>query len=276
MNRPNVSEFIRSIKKVLQPVVSPSGDRIVYVVTDIDPDTLESRSYLVIANFDGSDTRRITALGTSPSSLVWSPDGGSIVYAAALSGYMGFGVFSVPVQGGEPLKLGRCESTPSDFAFAPDGRSIAFVATHDPNKQESTSRLSPVRVITRVDYKEDGFGIPNEQHFQIFLLDLETSEIRKLTEGRFDHAALTWSPDGTTLGSTQRTRIGLTSQVFLIDIGSGKLELIGPEDHAVRGWSWSPDGSSILKFRSPHPAYDGDFYLWNLESHAERRLSRRA
>jgi dipeptidyl aminopeptidase/acylaminoacyl peptidase len=254
--------------------MSPDGSQLAYIVTETDADSLESRTHISLSCIDGSNRTRLTWRDIAFSSLDWSPDGKAIAFVSSRESGDKYDISTMPIDGGEPMVIASFEHQPAELTFSPDGASIAFAAQVDPDHDPSrTSKLPPVRVVTRLDYKEDGLGLPNNVQFQVFVLDIATGKSRQLTEGRYDHGALAWSPDCTRIGSTRRTRIGLKSQLSLIEIASGQQALIGPEDHALRGWAWSPDGATIALYRSTHPEFDGDVFLLDVASGEERKLA---
>ena len=66
-----------------QPAVSPSGDRVAYVVEGFDPDEDERRASLFVAPTDGSrDPHRLTRVADA-SQPKWSPGGERLAFVAA-------------------------------------------------------------------------------------------------------------------------------------------------------------------------------------------------
>lgn len=72
----------------------------------------------------------------------------------------------------------------------------------------------------------------------IYVINLETDEIRKLSTGRDDYPD--WSPDGKEIVYTRR---GTRQGIFVVNVATGdKRKLVGD---LVREAKWSPDGSWI-------------------------------
>jgi TolB protein len=96
---------------------------------------------------------------------------------------------------------------------------------------------------------------------QVYLLDLASGKLRRLTRGRGNHRALAWSPDGTRLLVSQRgglyaLRANGSRQVRLTTGGDGF------------NASWSPSGKR-LAFRAA-----GALYVVDSSGHHKRRLAR--
>ncbi len=66
-----------------QPAVSPSGDRVAYVVDEFDPDADERHSSLFVAPTDGSREPHRLTRASDASSPKWSPDGDRLAFVAA-------------------------------------------------------------------------------------------------------------------------------------------------------------------------------------------------
>jgi Tol biopolymer transport system component len=105
-------------------------------------------------------------------------------------------------------------------------------------------------------------GSPNGKGpSQVYLLDLASGKLRRLTRGRGNHRALAWSPDGTRLLVSQRgglyaLRANSSRRVRLTSGGDGF------------NASWSPSGS--LAFRAA-----GGLYVVDSSGHHKRLLARR-
>ncbi len=144
-----------------------------------------------------------------------SPDGRTVVYASRASG--NWDIYLLRVGGQNPVNLTK-DSAEDDTepAFSPDGERIAFRS-------------------------ERGGG-------GIFLMGATGESVRRLAD--FCHLPA-WSPDGreiacsTVSPSRPDVREVTSSQVFVIDIESGKRRLVsGGIVDAVEP-SWSPDGRRI-------------------------------
>ncbi len=107
--------------------------------------------------------------------------------------------------GGEPRQLTKRDEGVSELAWSPDGASLVFVS-RDPTPEQQ-EYLSAIRgrgktkdkgplVIDRVQHKYDGQGYLDDVRTHLFVVDLATRAVRRLSDGPCSEAGPRWSPDG--------------------------------------------------------------------------------
>ncbi len=117
-----------------------------------------------VAAADGAGLRRLTERPGYDGMPTWSPDGRWIAYVAEEAGQAR--LYRIPPAGGpRELLLDFGPGGVYDPAWSPDGRYIAF-----------ESRV--------------------EGQMDLFLLEVETGEVRRLTETSWMEGLPAWSPDG--------------------------------------------------------------------------------
>lgn len=177
------------------PVVSPDGDRVAFVVSR--PDLEEDRYVSEIWLRDGAGARRFTT-GGNDASPRWSPDGTRLAFLRKVEDRSQLAV--IPTDGGEPRIL-------TDFplgalgvaSWSPDGSRIAVTGVvweegwADLDDEERRRR--PRRIQERV-YRADGLGWLDDRRRFVFLVDAETGEARRLTDGVDDETSPVWGPGG--------------------------------------------------------------------------------
>ena len=257
---------VYGIPTLANAAVAPDGTRIVFARTDVRRDTGKPETQLWIVDADGGNLRQLTHTGSANTAPAWSPDGQSLAYVTRRDGDKPFGIALLTLDGSEPRIVVRHAAAPASLAFSPDGQTIAYVKPVDPENPEETPRdpkaPAAVRVVRRIDYKQDGIGFVNDVRNQVFLLDLGSGKTRRLTDGPSDHVKPDWSPDGSRLAVIVPHRNGQRSRIGIVDVTSGEIAVHGVAEGEVGLPSWSPDGSTIaVSFNETGGHHHGLFLL---------------
>jgi len=156
------------------PTWSPDGQRIAYSFRATPDPTIPF--YVWVMNADGSGKTRLTDIeGSDPD---WSPDGSAIAFsspALEFAGVTSWGniVIIIQADGSHPRRL--TDSLPDSFEpeWSPDGERIVFVSTEGQSLQE-----------------------PNT-FTQIYTVNVDGTDLRRITGGELHGLWPSWSPDGT-------------------------------------------------------------------------------
>ena len=238
--------------------ISPDGSRIVYVRVSHDIMTDRARRNLWLVNADGSNHRPLRSESKSFLSPRWSPDGTRIAYVSAAEGSPQ--LYVRWMDSGQTALLTNLVEAPGAIAWSPDGKSIAFtqfVASSKPplaappEKPEGASWAPPVKIIDSVVYRADGEGYLETGYNHLFIVSAEGGTARQLTEGDFnDDGPLSFTPDSRHLVFSANRgadweRDPQESEVFSLDIASGKLTQLTDRDGPDNSPVVSPDGKRI-------------------------------
>lgn len=248
--------------------ISGDGSRIAYIHGSTERGTAKANSHLWLINTDGSQPRQLTRTGSATSDPAWSPDDASIAFVSRRGD--GFAICILPIDGGEARPVTSHEQRPTGLAWSPDDSQIAYTVPVDPANPDEAPRDDDappaVRVIRRIDYKQDNRGFLNDVRHQVMVVDVASGERHQVSAELFDHAAPQWSPDGNTLAAKIANRNGMHSQLGLIPVNGGDVVRIGWDDGGIGTWAWSKDGSFILFDGYPQSSPQTEFYRYELAS----------
>jgi dipeptidyl aminopeptidase/acylaminoacyl peptidase/CubicO group peptidase (beta-lactamase class C family) len=223
-----------------QPALSPDGARIAYVVRtfDAEQDRVVDRLWLV--GTEGDAPRRLTA-GPVDTAPAWSPDGSRLAFLR--DGQLAV----LDLRGGEPELVTDPSLVAGAPQWSPDGHRIAFTAPVD-----LVGDAKGPLVSDGIDYQSDGAGMIGRVRDQVHILDLETKEILRLTDGPHGVASPTWSPDGSTLAFVRGTgpdhdlRRRTSVQLLAAHEKNAEPRVLAFADGVATTVGWTADGAALL------------------------------
>ncbi len=265
-NRLSPNDIVYGLIGAGDPQLSPDGAQIAWVRSRAIEGKLRTESQIWVAGADGSNKRQLTQASKSNSSPRWSPDGSTVAFVSTRNGKTG--IYTIVPDGGEAVSRHDHPTTPGEIAWSPDGSRIAFVALFDPanpdNEPLSPESVVPVRVVNRIDYKQENRGYLNDARNAVWILDLESGDARRLTDDRIDHLAPVWSGDGTRLATKISRSNGMTSQLAVTDVTSGELiALVGPPDGSISTWIFGRDGTSLFYSGEENKQWQADWFRYD-------------
>ena len=207
----------------------------------------------------------------------WSPDSREVVFTTNLTGRLN--LWKVASAGGFPIQLTQSDDTQSGAVWSPDGKWIVFQQdfgggeifdlfavssdggelinlTNSPDVSETAARWSPDGDTLSLSYRPK-----DSSNIDIALLDWKTKKVRKLTNELTKNRGWfgpIWSRDGKTIYAT-RANLGFTdSDVYRIELVSGKLENLTPHEGEVlyNVTDVSREGSTLLVTSNEKGGYD--------------------
>jgi dipeptidyl aminopeptidase/acylaminoacyl peptidase len=194
-------------RNVGDPQISPDGQWVAYVVGATDAKEDKSNSHIWMVNIDGSNDRQITFSNESESSPRFSPDGKYLSFTSSRPGKArGNQVWLLDRNGGEAMQFTEIKGRLQGHEWSPDSKRLALVvgdpdpeADAAPSPQPgATPRVPKPIVIDRYKYKQDGQGyLLSGRHPYIYIYDIASKKLERLTKSKWDESSPVWSPDGT-------------------------------------------------------------------------------
>ena len=254
-------ESALGLKRIHDLQLSVDGERLAFVVTDpLSPGGSDDDVW-VLDRAGGTPQR--AAGGPAPDySPRWSPDGRSLAFLSRRSGSSR--VYRLTVWGGEPDPLTPEELKVQSFELSPDGLKLAFIAPQPPG--DDGGEESDAWVVSA-----EGRATP------LWMIDLTSGAIRRLTREPWRVAEYIWSIDGSHLYAiaANRPQTSIYSYgIYSIDLELQEPKLISRPRGRFGLLRLSPDGS-MLGYVGPR---DGepvahDLHLQDVSGGRSRNIS---
>jgi Tol biopolymer transport system component len=266
------------------PAFSPDGKRIVFGsnrdnALQVPPQVPLNIGYLFLMN-DKDNFQTLLTLGDSPT---WSPDAKYIAFHRSASGaacpYSGPPYPAEnPTPPGCPIKTDAGAATwDSDIFIARVGDLIDNVGeptniTNSPDAIDDDPDWSPTgQEIAFTSHPVDNDPIDSTSA-EIYLKNVETGALTRLTFNNEEERGPAWSPDGTRIAYMCRKGSNGTFEICVMDAnGTNPLQLTSNTvfDGAP---SWSPDGKKIL-FVRPVPLRGQQIWTMNADGTGQALLT---
>ncbi|HZT95421.1 MAG TPA: S9 family peptidase, partial [Chloroflexota bacterium] len=264
--------------------ISPDGGRVAYVRKEMDKQKDEYKTNIWI--WDEGECRPYSQ-GGKDSSPRWSADGAYLGFLSKRGKKVQ--IFVLPSEGGEARSVTPDDYDVTAFDWSPDGKQIAFLASltwgesEDEPDEKSEGESSdgkgakedkkkpPTKLIERAIFKFDGMGFIHNRRSHIHVVDVETGEVRQLTEGDYYAGAPAWSPDGKhvafSANRNPRWDVEIDSQIWQVPVEGGELRQISKERGSWFRPFYSPNGEHIafLGFRVSDDEASGFSQIWKVD-----------
>jgi dipeptidyl aminopeptidase/acylaminoacyl peptidase/CubicO group peptidase (beta-lactamase class C family) len=265
MGRRLAIEDTYDLRLPTQVAISPDGGRVVFALRSVDRDADADQSALWLVDSHGGAPVQLTR-GTADSEPAWSPDGRQLAFLRGAVPTADRGdedgpaqIWLLPAGGGEARRLTELPLGAGAPVWSPDGTRLAFTAAVDlaaaegEDEAAAAQRRSDAPVVTdRLGYKSDGAGLLGTVRQHLFVVEVASGRLRRLTWGDWDAGEPAWSPDGGRLAfsAAMAADADLTgeSAAYLLDLGEPRPEprLVGDARGMAGPLTWTPDGDALL------------------------------
>jgi dipeptidyl aminopeptidase/acylaminoacyl peptidase len=236
--RPLSLDDLGKLKDVRDPQCAPDGKSVAFVVSQIDvKEDKSSASHVWTIDVNGQNERQLTTSTDSESNPRFSPDGRYLSFTSSRPGKTkGNQVWLMDRGGGEAYQLTELKGRLQGYEWSPDSKRLALVvADPDPDApEEGVAPAGPRKapkpiVIDRYKYKQDVQGyLLSGRHTYLYLFDIATKKLDRLTTAKADESAPSWSPDGTRIAFMSNRNPDPdrepSSQLFVVDAKPGSTE----------------------------------------------------
>jgi TolB protein len=194
---------------------------------------------IYMMDYDGANQTRITFNKVKDYMPAWSPDQRTIAFTSYKRGNADLYLRNI-YEGKETLIASK--GTNYAAAFSPDGKKLAFCST----------------------MSEDG-------NAEIYVLDLETMKVKRLTYNSAIDTAPSWSPTGREIAFTSdRTGQG-APQVYIMDAEGSNVRKASFGGNYFDSPAWSPTGDRIVYVSRVENIFD--LYVLNLRTNQTTKLT---
>lgn len=246
---------------VLDPEFSPDGSTLAFHAS-----TGLALSDVYLADADGTNVRRLTAIGGQPEGLTWMPDGQSVVFARS-SPEVRRSLWIVGIDGGEPRRLAAGDD-PTEPVVSRQGL-LAFTkrtSNYDLRRVTlDTPGARPRRFLSSTlfdgnpQFSPDGrlisFSSGRGGGTDTWVAEADGSFPRRLTNDGLAGSPR-WSPDGRRIALDSTT--GGHADIYVVDADGGPLRAVTATEFEDVVPGWSADGEWVL-FSS---ARSGRMEIW--------------
>ncbi len=282
-------DFIQ-LDVVSDPQISPDGQSVAFVVTDISLQDNRGNSDIWLVPMGGGEARQLTNSPSGDSQPRWSPSGDRLAFVSSRSGAPR--IYALNPQGGEATAIsGDIPGGAANLSWSPDGQWLLYSSDVTwPAKDAGEDDPYPTEALV---WDELFYRHWNEwragKRSHLFVLPSTGGEPRDLTPLAKDiptlalggYSDLAWSPDSTKIALVMNPdpvpAVGTNNDIYLLTVADGAMTNLTEANQANdNNPLFSPDGSKLAyraQFRAGFEADRHHLMLLDLDSGEKRDLT---
>jgi dipeptidyl aminopeptidase/acylaminoacyl peptidase len=236
-----------SYKSCYSVSISPSGEWIAYTVSvprKADEEAGGAYSELYLVSVKTGEIRPFITGEVNVSSPRFSPDGSKIAFLMKRGKKAKTQIWTIPVDGGESIKVTKSKTGVSSFRWHPGGIKMAYIATTKECEKKK-----------KLDDKGYGFIFfeENLRHRNLYIVELDESgeagEAEQLTEG-ITIWSFEFNADGSMIAAaaSEKNLIDynyMFKKIYLLDPVSKELTQLTSNPGKLGNYAFSPDGKKL-------------------------------
>ena len=260
-----ISDLYR-MRYVSDPQINSDGNEIMFVIRKAYEEKNTYYSHIWCVSTGGNTPRQLTTGSHQDHTPRWSPDGSLLAFVSDRV-KPGSQVYVLPVGGGDAKQLTTLEEGAINApAWSPDGRRIAFLyrkreagyRQQDIDARKDSGDSDPPRVISRLGYREEGYGYTGGEWTHVHCVDVPSGRVTQITNGPHSCSAPVWSPDGSRIAFvTNRSEDAVLKpydqEIYIVTLADGAEEKLNTPRGPKASPAWSPDGLRIAYFGHTKP-----------------------
>ena len=241
------------------PQISPDGNYILYVRTEMDIMKDGRSSSIWILNADGSNHQKLTSSTRNESNPRWSPDSKKISFISSSDDDNGSEIFIYWVDSKQYSSISQLSGSPRSIKWSRNGKYLGFSMfvpektlqlVSPPRKPKNAKWAEKPRITERLKHEADGSGYMREGFTHLFYISSNGGSPTQVTSKKYNHRLFEWNANskGFIFSSNYKEDWEYdfrNSELYSINLdGTGLKQLTdrkGPDYGAVI----SPDGNLI-------------------------------